>query len=146
MSDQDRSSDSIRGTISGDVSGQAAIGKNITQRQAVGASRAEVTEADHAELQEIFASLKAQIAAEAPPDKKAAALERVNELNEAITAKEPDLTTMDYVKRWFTKNIPALAGAVTSVVVHPIVGKIVEAAGEGLASEFRRRFGGERAP
>ena len=62
-----------------------------------------------------------------------------------MTAKEPDVSTMEYVKRWFTKNIPRLAGAVTSVVVNPIVGKIVEAAGEGLADEYRRRFGEEQS-
>jgi hypothetical protein len=50
---------------------------------------------------------------------------------------------MEYVKRWFVKNLPGLAGAVTSIVVHPIVGKLVEAAGDALAAEFRRRFGGE---
>ena len=53
------------------------------------------------------------------------------------------MTTMEYVKRWFVKNLPGLAEAVTGVVVHPIVGKLVEAAGDALAAEFRRRFGGE---
>jgi hypothetical protein len=28
------------------------------------------------------------------------------------------------------------------VILHPIVGQLVEAAGEVLAAEFRRRFGG----
>jgi hypothetical protein len=37
--------------------------------------------------------------------------------------------------------LPELAGAVTGVIIHPIVGKLVEAAGDGLAAEFRRRFG-----
>ena len=63
------------------------------------------------------------------------------ELEEAVTAKKPDLTTMEYVKRWFARNLPELAGAVTGVIIHPIVGKLVEAAGDGLAAEFRRRFG-----
>ena len=31
--------------------------------------------------------------------------------------------------------------AVTSVVVYPIVGKLVEAGGDALVGEFRRRFG-----
>lgn len=82
------------------------------------------------------------MAAEAPPEKKEAALERVQELEEAVTAEKPDLTTMEYVKQWFVKNLPGLAGAVTGVVVNPIVGKLVEAAGDALAAEFRRRFGG----
>ena len=32
------------------------------------------------------------------------------------------------------------AGAVASVIVHPIVGKLVEAAGDMIASDFRRQF------
>ncbi|MEU6033004.1 hypothetical protein ABZ825_39460 [Streptomyces tauricus] len=59
------------------------------------------------------------------------------------TAPEPDLSTMEYVRRWFTHNLPALAGAVTSLVIHPVVGHLVEAAGGTLAEEFRHRFGSE---
>jgi hypothetical protein len=143
MSEQERSGDVIRATISGDISGQVAVGKGITQTQTIGAARPEVTETDLAELRQALADLRAKVAAEAPPEKKDAALERVEELEDALTAKEPDLATMEYVKGWFAKNLPDLAGAVTSVVVHPTVGKLVEAAGDALAAEFRRRFGGE---
>ena len=142
-SEQDPSSDVIRATISGDISGQVAVGKGITQVQSIGATRPQITEADLAKLRQILTDLQAKVAAEAPPEKKDAALERVKELEEALTAEEPDLTTMEYVKGWFVKNLPDLAGAVTSVVVHPIVGKLVEAAGDALAAEFRRRFGRE---
>jgi hypothetical protein len=143
MSEQEKSGDVIRAIISGDISGQVAVGKGITQTQTIGAARPEVTEADLTELRQVLTDLKAKVAAEAPLEKKDAALERVEELEEAVTAEEPDLTTMEYVKRWFVKNLPGLAGAVTGVVVHPIVGKLVEAAGDALAAEFRRRFGGE---
>jgi len=143
MSEQEKKGDVIGASISGDVSGQVAIGKGISQAQSIGTVRPEVTEADLAELRQALADLQAQVAAKAPPEKKDAALERVGELEEAITAKEPDLTTMEYVKRWFVKNLPGLAGAVTSVVVHPIVGKLVEAAGDALTAEFRRRFSTE---
>jgi hypothetical protein len=144
MDEQEKpSGDVIRATISGDISGQVAVGKGITQIQTIGATPPQVTEADLAELRQVLVGLKAKVAAEAPPDKKGAALERVAELEEAITAEGPDLPTMEYVKGWFAKNLPGLAGAVTSVVVHPIVGKLVEATGDALAAEFRRRFGGE---
>jgi len=125
-----------------EVSGQVAVGKDILQEQAVGA-RAQVTEADLAALRQMLAELRAQVAAQAPPEKRDAALERVDELEEAITAEEPDLTTMEYVKKWFARHLPQLAGAVTSLVLNPIVGRVVEAAGEAAASEFRRRFGVE---
>ena len=34
------------------------------------------------------------------------------------------------------------AGAVTGIIVHPIVGRLVEAAGDAAVAEFRQRFGG----
>jgi hypothetical protein len=131
-----------RVVITGDVSGQVAAGEGITQIRTVSISGPEVAEADLAELQRLLVDLKAQVEAHAPPEKRAAALERVGELGEAVTTREPDLTTMEYVKHWFVRNVPQLAGAVTGVLVHPVVGRLVEAAGDGLTTELRRRFGG----
>lgn len=147
----------VSATITGDISGQIAVGNNLIQvgdvsgqavvavgtgiTQTAGAVQQGVTEADLAELRRMLVELEARVEAEAPAEQKQAAVEHVKELAQAITAGEPDLTTMEYVKRWFGKHVPGLAGAVTSLVIHPIVGKIVEAAGEALAAEFRRRFG-----
>jgi hypothetical protein len=140
MSNKPEPNQSISATISGDVSGQVAVGNNIHQ------SRSEihqmVTAAEMQELQSMLAQLKSRVEVEAPANKKAAALERVGELEQAITEKKPDLSTMEYVRNWFGKHIPGLAGAVASVVVHPIVGKLVETAGGMLAADFRQRFGG----
>jgi hypothetical protein len=124
------------------VSGQVAVGDGNTQIQTIGTPRLEVTEAELAELRQALADLKAQVAAQVPPEQRDAALERVDELASAITAEEPDLTTMEYVKGWFASHLPGLAGAVAGVVVHPVVGRLVEVAGDALAAEFRRRFGG----
>jgi len=142
MDEQQKIGDSINATISGaTISGQVAVGQDINQTQVSGVTQPKVTEADLDQLRRLLADLKTQVEAQAAPEKRDAALERVGELQEAITAPEPDLTTLEYVSRWFARNLPKLAGAVTSVVVHPIVGKLVEAAGEGLADDFRRRFG-----
>lgn len=122
----------------GNNSGQIAVGSHISQVQSVNPPT--VTPADLAALQNLFDSLKVQVKTEMPPNKQAAALERVDELQEAIAEKEPDLSTMEYVKRWFVKNAPQVAGAVTSIVIHPIVGKVVAAAGDLVAEDFRRRF------
>lgn len=142
MNEPQQSGDNISANISGNISGQVGVGKQITQKQTIGSTaKPEVTEAQRVELSQMFDNLKTRIEAEAPAEKKAAALERLDELKEAVTAKEPDLSTMEYVKNWFFfKNIPALAGAVTDVFVNPIVGKLVELAGEALTSDFRRRF------
>lgn len=140
MSDPAKPGDTIQATITGDVSGQVAVGKDIAQQQTVTGLHA-LSPAEFDELRRSFAALREQVAAQAPPDKKDAALERVGELEQAVAEPEPDLTTMEYVKRWFVKHLPALAGAVTAVVVNPIVGKLVQAAGDALAAEFKRRFG-----
>lgn len=144
MDDKQKSGDVIHAEISGSVSGQVGVGKDITQTQVTGQRPVAVTEAELSELRELLSELKARIEAEAPPEKKDAALERAQELEEAVTAKAPDLTTMEYVKQWFVKQLPAVAGTVTGIVINPIVGKLVEAAGEGLAAQFRKRFGIEK--
>ncbi len=121
------------------LAGQVAIGNHIQQRQQVQPA-AEISEADRAVIYQLLATLRGDVAAAAPPEQQGAALERLEELETAIAAENPDITTMAYVRQWFVKNLPTFSGAVTSVIVHPIVGKIVEAAGEIASSEFRRQF------
>jgi hypothetical protein len=126
-----------------DVSGQIVVGDNNQQTQtSIGGSTTEVTQADLVELQQIFEALRNQVKAAISPEQQSRALERVDELEAAVTEEKPDLTTIEYVKQWFAKNFPTLTGAVVGVVVHPIVGKVVEAAGEIAADDFRKRFGG----
>jgi hypothetical protein len=145
VSDDHGPGDDIRVSIGGSVQegGQVGVGRNIRQSyvrtHAEGASA--VTEADLAELRRAIEDVKAQIVAEAPPEQQAAALERVDELEQAVVAEEPDLTTLQYVRKWFGKNLPKLAGSVTGLIIHPVVGKIVEAAGDLAASQFRQLFG-----
>jgi hypothetical protein len=141
MREDETPGDRISASIAGDVSGQVAVGKAISQNQAIGTSA--VTDAELAELRQAFAALKADVTAEAPDERKAAAVERVEELEQALVAEEPDLTTVQYVGRWFARNLPRLAGAVTSVVIHPIVGKLVGAAGDALVAELRSLSGND---
>jgi hypothetical protein len=142
MSASDGAGDTISATISGPVSGQVAVGKAIHQIQAVGAPVEKVSDEELAALRAALAELRAQVAAapEVPEAQKEAARERVSELEDAVMAPEPDLSTMEYVRNWFAKHLPSLAGAVTGVVVNPIVGKLVAAAGDALTAEFKRRF------
>jgi hypothetical protein len=130
------SGDAISANISGNVSGgQVAVGKHIAQNQAVGT--AAVSSEELAQLQAAFSDLASEVEAQAPPERRAAAVERVAELEQALLTDEPDVTTIQYVGRWFRSNLPQLAGAVASVVIHPIVGKLVGAAGDALVAEFR---------
>ena len=83
-------------------------------------------------------------AQEAPPAEKEKALARVDALEEAVTAKEPDVTTMESVRNWFVKNLPSVAGSVVGLIVHPLVGKLVEVGGDAITTTFRKRFGIEK--
>lgn len=144
MSDTPAGGTNISGT-SGNVSGQYAVGTHIQQTMKLGVPTDPPTEGELADLRRTLDELRAQIAQDAPsPEVAAAASERVTELEEAVRGGKdgPDLTTMAYVKRWFGKNLPALAGAVVSVVIHPVVGKLVTAAGDSAVAEFKRHFGG----
>jgi hypothetical protein len=130
--------DIIQATI-GDNASQVAVGKNIRQQDH--SSAVEVSEADLQQVKLLFDELKQQIEQQAPPEKKAAALERVDELQQEIASKKPDPTTFGYVKNWFGKNLPALLGSVTALVVNPLVGKVVEAASTVAAEAIKRQFG-----
>ena len=140
MSQEDRGGDRIDGSVTGDVSGQVAIGKNIRQRSTVGGP---LTPDERAKLDRMLAELRARVAAEAPEEQREAALERVAEVEEELASEKPDPVTLAYVRQWFVKKLPGLAGAVVSLVVHPLVGKLVGAVGEGLADHVRGRLNGD---
>jgi hypothetical protein len=123
------------------VSGQVAVGQGNVQMQTVGAPESEPKEADQAVLRQILAELEATVAAQVPVGKRDAALGRLQEFSEALTAREPDLATIEYVQGWFARQLPDLAEAVARVVAHPTVVQWVDAAGDAVAQEYRRRFG-----
>jgi hypothetical protein len=130
--------DDIEARVTGPVQGQVAIGREIVQQQAVGSMATGPTPDERLELKRAIDALRAQVAADAPADQRAAAVERIDELEQAIDADEPDVTTLRYVRGWFAKHLPGLAGSVVGVVVHPVVGKLVEAAGDAAVAQFRQ--------
>lgn len=142
MNASDPSQPSISANITArDISGQVVLGSQNTVSQQIGtAPETLVTPAELEELRQCFQQLRQQVQLDTPPEKQASALERVDELEAAIATEKPDLTTIQYVKNWFAKHIPKLAGSVTGIIIHPIVGKLVEAAGDMAAADFRDRF------
>jgi hypothetical protein len=116
--------------------GQVFVGGSPIQVQA----QMEDQPARLVRLSQMLADLGAKIVAEAPPDKKDPALERLSELAETLTASTPDLDTIAYVKGWFAKNIPALAQPVANLISHPLTVQFIAAAGQPLAADFYRRF------
>jgi len=136
---EERDQTVITTSIGGSVSGQLAIGRDNTLIRTSGPVTP-VSQADLIELRQAVDALKAQVAEQAPPEKRAAAVERLDELHEAITASKPKLSAMANVRDWFVRNIPTMAGAVTTVIVNPIVGKLVQAGGDAVVADFKRRF------
>jgi hypothetical protein len=123
--------------IGGDASGQIAVGNRITQTS-TRIERPDVGEAELADLRTLLDELRAYVAAEAPAERREGAVERIDELAEAITAEQPDLGTVRYVLNWFRDKVGPLAGAIRDMVFNPLVAKVVGAAGDVAAKDFER--------
>ena len=134
---EEQADTTVRGTVSNVSGGQVAIGGTVSQTSTTVSTQGP-TEADIAALLQQFATLRSEVLAD--PETPDAAAEKLDELQAAVTAEKPELSTMEYVRDWFVKYAPKFAGAVTALVVNPIVGALVGAAGETLATEFNRRF------
>ncbi len=105
-------------------------------------------EVDLAEIQRLIAELRTQLVSlELSADKKIIGDEFVNQLEGELIKKDgnPDPSTIKTSGNWLMKNIPALAGALTSLFINPIVGKVVEAAGSIAADWVKEQFGGPKA-
>lgn len=124
------------------VPGQVIVGRHNTATQSTTHTPAPlpVTDDELAALRAEFTRVRHLVDEDEPHARRAREL--LDELEETATAAEPDLSTMQYVQRWFRRALPALAAAVTGLVLHPVVGRLVEAAGDTLADDFRRRFDG----
>ena len=123
----------------GDVDrSQVAVGTNITQTGAVEGRGSAASEEDLAALRTLLAELVRRVEAEAPVGERAGAVERVGELEEALVAEVPDVTTIHYVRNWFAKHVPQLVGSVVGVLVNPAVGAVLAAAGGGISERVRQ--------
>jgi pyrimidine deaminase RibD-like protein len=89
--------------------------------------------------------VKARLATEAPADAATEAAAHLDELHAAATAPTPDVSTMVRVRDWFVDHLPTFIGAVTGLLVHPVVGALVKSAGDAVSAEFHRRLGTESA-
>jgi hypothetical protein len=88
---------------------------NITGGQVTIGSGAVPAASQRPDPEALFARLTTRLLAEAPPGKKEAALERLAELKEALATTPPDQQTIGYIRNWFTKNVPSLAGEVAQL-------------------------------
>lgn len=130
--------------IGGNVSGQVIAGNQNYQVQQASAQPAVISEEERDSLRRQFQALRTLIEREAPAGTKELALQRAAELEAALLdqgVQPKTLTKMEYIRDWFIEQLPAIAGTVGSLVVHPLVGRLVEAGGDALIAEFKRRFG-----
>lgn len=100
-----------------------------------------INESDRADVHARIAALRATVRAVAPPDQREAATELVGELEDAILAEAPNVRRMAYIRDWFSAHVPKLAGAVSELILSALVRRIVAAAGDLAAAEFRNAFG-----
>jgi hypothetical protein len=89
-------------------------------------------------LQALPEALRLHVADEAPSERRANALEPLDEITDALTAEEPEVGTVRYVVAWFRRTLPALAEAVQNTVLNPLVSRIVGVACDVAASDFER--------
>lgn len=136
-----QSGDYYHVNVGGSVGGDVQVGHhNQIVKSTPPAVSAEDLAAFRAAIDEIKAELtKPAAAVGAAAQVEAAA--QLDALHAAATTAKPDLDTMQRVRNWFVNHLPAFAGAITGLFVHPVVGVVVKSAGDAVTAEFRRRFG-----
>jgi hypothetical protein len=125
-------------SVGGSVGGHVVVGRD---NQVI--TNAGVTAEQLADFKAAVDALKEQVIvdAAAPPLTRAEAVAQIDVLHTAATASTPDVSTMERVRNWFVHHLPTFAGAVTGLLVHPVVGMMVKSAGDAVSEEFKRRFG-----
>jgi hypothetical protein len=124
---------------------QVAVGEHNTLDQRIGTAASERLEPTELEaLRRDLASLHEQVARGAPSGQRDQALEQVGQLVAGtVAADEPEPGRLARVYRWFVRNAPDLAESVASLLLGPLVGKLV-GGGAGvmaaaLGADERRR-------
>jgi len=72
-------------------------------------------DAQHHLLLRAMSDLRDEIEAEPPTSMRDAALLHVDDLDDAVSRDEPDLTTVGYVAQWFLVNLPDAAALVNAI-------------------------------
>jgi len=132
MSDESKYNVDFSGTFH---NSQFATGDHVELTMNTGGAAASRLNAEQLqELRTAITTLADDVRARAPQDRREEALEQVQELADAtIAADEVDVPRLKRVTRWFAKNAPELAEAVTGLLFGPAVAALVGKAG-GLAS------------
>lgn len=109
MSNHDPRGDQIRASVSGDVSGQVAVGKDIKQTRT---TSPDSTQGKGEDQERVFADLRRMVENEAPPEERQSALDRLDTLEEAISSDPPNADAIQDIVSWFATHLPEMAEAV----------------------------------
>jgi hypothetical protein len=137
---------SIKSEVHDVTNSQLAVGTKIRQSQQFYNVSGPPTVEELEALRTAFADLRAEVERDAPPEVRDEAVRQTEALQQATMAEKPDVSVMASAKRWFLDHAPGLLGAVTAVVINPVVGKIVSSAGEAIAKEYQKWFPEAAAP
>jgi len=118
----------------GSVTGsQIVVGDYNTVSQRIGLSPEET-----AQLRALFSDLRTTVGDVAPKELRGEAIAQANELEGTLVSEHPDPGSVRRVLGWFRQHAPELAGAVLSVLVNPLVGKVIEGAGSAIAEKLHQ--------
>jgi hypothetical protein len=133
------------GDVKVGAGGQAVVGsKNVRQTLTVSG----LNPAELGQVKRKLTALEKKLdALELPAETKAEAKQKVAELKQELTAtdRKPQGSKIVSAGKWLLQKIPALAGTLASVLISPVVGKVVGAAGE-LAADWVKDHFGKPAP
>ena len=132
MAEEERSAGKYSFVFGNVTHSQFVTGDYNTVAQRIG-----LTPEETAELESLFARVRTTVEEQAEPEQREEALAKAAELESAVLAEQPDPGRIRSVLRWFRDYAPQLLGTVVSTVASPVVGKVVEAAGEAIADQFR---------
>lgn len=125
--------------VGGEVSGQTVVGDGNVVNRTYTYAAGPVTAEELDDLRAAFDELRSLLAGEAG-DQSELARQKIDELEQAITAEEPEVVTMEAIQSWFSHKLPRLADSVNSLILNPIVTRLIAAAGDHVAAEFTHRF------
>jgi hypothetical protein len=102
-----------------------------------GDARARLSADEAARLTELFAGLRCTVAEQVPEPLRGDALARADQLEQAVVRERPDPRAIRRELHWFRSHAPHVLRPVMDVLVHPLVGALVERAGAPVADRFR---------
>jgi hypothetical protein len=138
--------------VRGDLAGRDMVRDNVTVHAQFGEvgpnaqlvlGRQTAQTAQAAEVARLVGDLRDRLAAlDIAERTKVVGQEFVDQLERELTeAEEPDASTIKVAGQWMLRNVPSLSGALARLFLNPIVGRIVNAAGDVAASWVREQFG-----